>query len=107
MLRATLGSPLLICRVSYLHTHADFSGLVVCEVNACLFKGLLYFEDRRKVSFHNSFVLLDPLKRRQAHPGGSGKLILAPAQERSSCPYLRRISHRFAVFSIRSWLTTS
>ena len=86
--------------------HADFAGFVVGEVNAGLLKDLLYLEDRGKISFHNSFVLLDPLKRRQTHPGGAGKLILAPTQERSRCPYLGRISHRFEVFLIRLRLTT-
>jgi hypothetical protein len=52
--------------------HADFTGFIVGEVNAGLLKDLLYLEDRRKVSFHNSFVLLNPLKRRQTHPGGAG-----------------------------------
>ena len=92
--------------LAYLQTDADFSGFIVGEVNAGLFKGFLYLEDRGEISFHNSFILLDPLKRRQPNPGGTGKLTLAPAQERPRCAYLRRISHPFEVFSIRYALTT-
>ena len=69
--------------------YADFAGFIIGEVNASLLKDLLYLEDRGKVSFHNPFVLLNPLKRRQTHPGGAGKSILAPAQKRSRRPYLR------------------
>ena len=47
--------------------------------NAGLLKGFLYLEDGGEASFHDSFVLLDPLKRRQADPGSAGKLALAPA----------------------------
>jgi hypothetical protein len=54
-----------------LQTDADFSGFIVGEANARLFKGFLYLED-----FHHPFVLLDPLKRRQANLGGAGKLTL-------------------------------
>jgi hypothetical protein len=43
---------------------AYFAGFTVGEVNAGLFKGFLYLEHCRKVSFHDSFVLLDSLKRR-------------------------------------------
>jgi hypothetical protein len=85
-----------------LHTDSDFAGFVVGEMNAGPFKNFLYLEDRGEISFHNSFILLDPLKGRQADTGGACELTLAPAKERSRGPYLGRISHRFAVFSIRS-----
>jgi len=38
-----------------------------------------------KLPFHHAFALFDPLKRRQADPGGASKLTLAPAQERPRC----------------------
>jgi hypothetical protein len=50
--------------VAYLQTDAYFAGLSVGEMNAGLFKGPLYLEHSGEVSFHNSFVLLDPLKSR-------------------------------------------
>ena len=43
---------------------ADFAGVIVSEVNAGLFKGFLYLEDCGEISFYNSFILFDPLKRR-------------------------------------------
>jgi hypothetical protein len=50
--------------VAYFQTDAYFAGLSVGEMNAGLFKGFLYLEHSGEVSFHDSFVLLDPLKRR-------------------------------------------
>jgi hypothetical protein len=93
--------------LAHLQTDADFAGFIIGEVNSGLFKRFLYFEDRGEVSFHYPFILLDALERRQADPGAAGKFTLAPAQERPRRPYLRRVSHRFAVFMIRSRLTTS
>jgi hypothetical protein len=43
---------------------ANFASVIVCEVNAGLFKGFLNLEDCGEISFHNSFILFDPLKRR-------------------------------------------
>jgi len=43
---------------------ADFASVIVSEVNAGLFKDFLYLEDCGEISFHNSFILFDPLKRR-------------------------------------------
>jgi hypothetical protein len=59
---------------AYLQTDADFSSSVK-GMPACV----LYLEDGGEVSSHDSFVLLDPL-RRQADPGGARQLNLAPAQ---------------------------
>ena len=73
---------------------------IVGEVNAGLFSSFLNLEHCGKASFHHAFALLDPLKRRQADPGGASKLTLAPAQEPPRCPYLRRVSHQFAGFLI-------
>jgi hypothetical protein len=73
--------------------HADFGAFIVGELNTGLFKGFLYLEYGGEVSFHDSFVLLDPLKRCQADPGGASKLTLAPAEECPRRSYLRRIPH--------------
>jgi hypothetical protein len=81
-------------------TDADFAGFIIDEVNARLFKGPLYLEGGRKVSFHDSFVLLDPLQRRDSDPCGPSQFNLAPAQERARSPYLRRVPHQFGVFPI-------
>jgi hypothetical protein len=62
-----------------LQTDSDFAGFVVGEMNAGLFKNFLYLEDRGEISFHNSFILLDPLKGCQADTGGACELTLAPA----------------------------
>jgi len=67
----------------------------------------LYLEHGGEVSFHHSFVLLDPLKRRQADPGGAGERTLAPAQQCPRRPDLRGIPHRFTAFPIRFRLTTT
>ena len=88
-----------------LQTDSDFAGFIISELNAGLLKGVLYLEDRGEVSFHDSFILLDPLEGRQPYAGSAGKLILAPAQERPRSAYLRRVSHPFAVDSIRFGLT--
>jgi hypothetical protein len=88
-----------------LQTDSDFAGFIISELNAGLLKDVLYLEDRGEVSFHDSFILLDPLEGRQPNPGGAGKLTLAPAQERPRSAYLRRVSHPFAVDSIRFGLT--
>jgi hypothetical protein len=61
-----------------LQTDADFAGFIVSEVNAGQFKHFLYLEYRGEVAFHNTIILLDSLKRRQADPGGAGKLVLVP-----------------------------
>jgi hypothetical protein len=68
---------------------------VVGKLDASLFKGLLYLNDGGEVSFHNSLVLLDSLKRRQANSGDARKRALAPAQKGPRRPDLRRISHSF------------
>jgi hypothetical protein len=65
--------------VADLQTDADFHGFIVREANAGLLKGLLYLEDGGEVSFHDPLALLNALQRRQANPGGAGKLSLAPA----------------------------
>ena len=57
----------------------DFAGFIISELNAGLFKDFLYLEDGGEVSFHHSFILLDPLEGRQPNAGGAGKLTLAPA----------------------------
>jgi hypothetical protein len=62
-----------------LQTDSDFAGFIISELNACLLKDVLYLEDRREVSFHDTFILLDPLEGRQPNAGGAGKLTLAPA----------------------------
>jgi hypothetical protein len=62
-----------------LQTDSDFAGFIISELNAGLLKGVLYLEDRGEVSFHDSFILLDPLEGRQPYAGSAGKLILAPA----------------------------
>jgi hypothetical protein len=62
----------------YLQTDAHFAGSVVGEVNAGLFKDFLNLEGRGEVSFHHSFILLDPLERGQTDPGFASKLTLAP-----------------------------
>ena len=69
--------------------NADFTGFIVGEVNPGLFKGFLYLEDGREVSFHDPFILLDPLERREADPRSACKFALTPAQKRSRRPYLR------------------
>jgi hypothetical protein len=66
-------------------TDADFACFIVGEVNAGLFWSVLNLEHFGKVSFHHAFALFDPLKRRQADPGGASKLTLAPAQEPPRC----------------------
>src|ERR1700751_1359790 len=88
-----------------LQTDCHFAGFIIGKLNAGLLKNLLYLEDRGEVSFHDSFILVDPLERRQLNSGGVGKLTLAPAQERPRSAYLRRVSHPFAVDSIRFGLT--
>jgi hypothetical protein len=72
-----------------LQTNPDSSGFIISELNASLFKDVLYLEDRGEVSFHDSLSLLDPLEGRQPNPGGAGKPTLAPAQERPRSTYLR------------------
>jgi hypothetical protein len=52
------------CSIAYLQTDTYFAGLTVSEVNARLFKDFLYLEHGGEISFHDSFFLLDPLKRR-------------------------------------------
>jgi hypothetical protein len=68
-----------------LQTDSDFAGLIVVELNASLLKDLLYLEDGGEVSFHYSFILLDPLEGRQPDPGSAGKLALAPATTGPFC----------------------
>lgn len=82
---------MLVC----FQTDANFARVIVGEMNAGLFKDFLYFEDRGEIAFHNPFILFDPLKRRQPNARITGKLTLAPAQQRPCCTYLRRISHPF------------
>ena len=72
-----------------LQTDPDFAAFIISELNAGLLKDFLNLEDRGEVSFHDSFILLDPLEGRQPNPGGAGKLTLAPAQERPRSAYLR------------------
>src|SRR6516225_1919358 len=55
-----------------LQTDSDFAGFIISELNAGLFKDVLYLEDRGEVSFHDSFILLDPLEGRQPNAGGAG-----------------------------------
>jgi hypothetical protein len=50
--------------IAYLQTDTYFAGLTVSEANARLFKDFLYLEHGGEISFHDSFFLLDPLKRR-------------------------------------------
>jgi hypothetical protein len=73
---------------------ADVPGFVVNKLNARLFKGFLYLNDGREVSLHDSFALLDPLKRRQADSSRTCKLALAPAQKGPRRTNLRRILHQ-------------
>jgi hypothetical protein len=47
-----------------MQTHAYFAIFTVREVNAGLFEGFLNLEHGGEVSFHNSIILLNPLKRR-------------------------------------------
>jgi hypothetical protein len=103
-LRGVILCDTLHSTVAYLQTDAYFAGLAVGEMNAGLFKGSLYLQHSGEVSFHDSFVLLDPLKRRQADPGCAGQLALAPAQQCPRRPNLRRISHRYVVFPILFWI---
>ena len=65
--------------VAYLQTDAYLAGFIVGEANVGLFKGFLYLEHGGEISFHDSFILLDPLEGRQPNPGGASKLALAPA----------------------------
>jgi hypothetical protein len=60
--------------LAYLQTDPDFAGFIVREDNAGLLKDFLYLEDCGEISFHNSFILLDPLERRQPNPGSAGSL---------------------------------
>jgi hypothetical protein len=46
-----------ILTFAYLQTDADFSGLIVGEVNAGLLQAFLYLEDSGEVSFHDSLIL--------------------------------------------------
>ena len=87
-------------RLVHLQTDADFPRVTVGKNNTGLLKGFLYLENRRKVSFYDSIILLDALKCRQANPRRSGELSLAPAQKRPPSSDLRRISHPFGVFAI-------
>jgi hypothetical protein len=50
--------------IAYLQTDTYFAGLTVSEANARLFKDFLYLEHGGEIPFHDSFFLLDPLKRR-------------------------------------------
>ena len=59
--------------LAYLQTDSDFAGLIVVELNAGLLKDLLYLEDGGEVSFHYSFILLDPLEGRQPDPRQRGQ----------------------------------
>ena len=61
-----------------LQTDSNFAGFIISELDAGLLKDVLYLEDRGEVSFHDSFILLDPLEGRQPNPSGAGKLTLAP-----------------------------
>ena len=62
-----------------LQTDSDFAGFIISELNAGPLKDVLYLEDRGEISFHDSFILLDPLEGRQPNAGSAGKLTLAPA----------------------------
>ena len=88
-----------------MQTDANFAGFVVSEMNAGLLKSFLYLEDRREVSFHDSFILFDALKRRQANARDAGEFTLTPTQERPARAYLRRILHPFLSGLIRKALT--
>jgi hypothetical protein len=66
--------------IACLQADTNFAGFIVAEMNTSFFKGSLYFEDRGEITFPNSLILLDPLKRRQSDPGRLGKLTLAPAK---------------------------
>src|SRR6476469_4066306 len=92
-------------RLVHLQTDADFPRVTVGKNNTGPLKCFLYLENRRKVSFYDSIILLDALKCRQANPRRSGELSLAPAQKRPPSSDLRRISHPFGVFSILYRLT--
>jgi hypothetical protein len=83
----------------------DFAGFIVRKTNASLFKDFLYLDYCGEISFHNSLILLKPLKRRQSNSCGAGKLILTPAKKGPRCADLRRISHPFVVDLIRYLLT--
>ena len=91
-----------------LQTDCDFAGFIIGKLNAGLLKDVVYLEDRGEVSFHDSFILLDPLEGRQPDPGSAGKLALAPAQKRARRPYLGR-EYRMdsGFFPILSLLTTT
>src|SRR5262245_15944404 len=52
----------------HFQSDADLSRIVFGEVNAGLFKSLLYFEDSREVPFHDAVVLFDALQGCQANP---------------------------------------
>jgi hypothetical protein len=58
-------------------------------VNAGLFWSVLNLEHFGKVSFHHAFALFDPLKRRQADPGGASKLTLgsSPGASALTCGF--------------------
>jgi len=60
--------------LAFLQTDSDFAGFIISELNAGLLKDVLYLEDRGEVSFHDSFILLDPLEGRQPNAGGAGHL---------------------------------
>jgi len=85
--------------------NADDSSLVVDKLYTCMFKGFLYLNDGGEISLHDSFTLLDALKRRQTDPRRAGKLALAPAQKGPCRTHLRRILHRSRMFPIRFRLT--
>jgi hypothetical protein len=53
-----------------LQTDSDFAGFIISELNAGLFKDVLYLEDRGEVSCHDSFILPDPLEGRQPRRRG-------------------------------------
>ena len=80
---------------------SDLSTFIVGEENACFFKCILYFEGSRKVSFHNSLALLDPLKRRQADPSHASELTLAPPRTRAPPVLGTNIAWNFDFFQIR------
>lgn len=71
-------STLFLLRFAHLQSDADFAAFVICKMNADLFQGVLYFEDRGEISSKQPFILLDALKRRHADTGRAGKLSLAP-----------------------------
>jgi len=62
-------------------------------MNAGVLKRFLYFDDRREIPFHESFVLFNALKSCYAHPGPACELALTPPKERPGRTDLSRISH--------------